>query len=81
MELARIIEDKIFFEMITEMKKVFRKRNLISTGVDRVDNLREFLGIEEDEQESSSRNEEDEENMDRKWLMDDNEQPEEEEEN
>ncbi len=31
-ELGRIIEDRIFFEMTTEMKKVFRKRNLLCGG-------------------------------------------------
>lgn len=43
-ELGRIIEDRIFFEMTTEMKKVFRKRNLLSNGIERFDSVEGALG-------------------------------------
>lgn len=33
MELGRIIEDRIFFEMTTEVKKVFRRRNLLASPI------------------------------------------------
>ena len=73
-ELGRIIEDRIFFEMSTELKKVFRKRNLLSTGVDSVKNVSSSNeGVIEESQESSDRNEEDDEETNMKWLV--NEEP------
>ena len=44
--MGRIIEDRIFFEMTTEMKKVFRKRNLLEAGVVEKLGSNEQQGIE-----------------------------------
>jgi hypothetical protein len=55
--------------MSTELKKVFRKRNLLSAGVGSVKNVSSSNeGIIDESQESSDRNE-DEEEANMKWLV------------